>query len=340
MFYSSPDYYTEWKYKETMQQREEIDTTKGENKLSTQWSVKTDDFFPYSDCPHCFWTGYFTSRAGFKRLERVGSSFLQAARQIESMKDSEGSVGFPDCHCKEPLYPLEDAMGIVQHHDAVSGTAKQHVANDYAKRIQEGINQAASAVSEKLKRILLLDKSDTSQYLKDLALCQLLNETKCDVSTKASGRDLYVVVYNALAKQRSAIISVPLPTDTALSDSQEVTVRRIWDDEGVKARTTLQVDGSSVLYFNTGLLPPIGGSVFRISVIDVGGVRSDPRNYEPGASSVDRRLQLAQRSLSVRNDISFHHDKDTVEVSNGILSVRFDRYLSHFTRLLVLHLMF
>jgi hypothetical protein len=325
VFYSSPDYYTEWKYKETMQQREEIDTTRGDNKLSTQWSVKTDDFFPYSDCPHCFWTGYFTSRAGFKRLERVGSSFLQAARQIESMKDSEGSVGFQDCHCMEPLYPLEDAMGIVQHHDAVSGTAKQHVANDYAKRIQEGINQAASAVSEKLKRILLLDKSDTSQYLKDLALCQLLNETKCDVSTKASGRDLYVVVYNALAKQRSAIISVPLPTDTALSDSQEVTVRRIWDDEGVTARTALQVDGSSVLYFNTGLLPPIGGSVFRISVIGVGGVRSDLRNYEPGASSVDRRLQLAQRSLSVRNDISFHHDKNTVEVSNGILSVRFDR---------------
>ena len=303
----------------------EIDTTKVDNKLSPQWSVKTDDFFPYSDCPHCFWTGYFTSRAGFKRLERVGSSFLQAARQIESMKDSKGSVGFHGCDCKEPLYPLEDAMGIVQHHDAVSGTAKQHVANDYAKRVQEGINHAASAVSEKLKRILLLDKPDTSQYWKDLALCQLLNETKCDVSTKASGRDLYVVVYNALAKQRSAIISLPLPTDTDSRDSQLVTVRRISDDVGVEARTTLKDDGSSVLYFNTGLLPPIGGVVFRVSVIDSGGVRSDSQNESP-ASSVDRRSMLTQNRISNRNGISFHQDKDTAEVSNGILSVRFDRY--------------
>lgn len=33
-------------------------------------------------------------------------------------------------------------MGIAQHHDAVSGTEKQHVANDYAQRLSEGIDQA------------------------------------------------------------------------------------------------------------------------------------------------------------------------------------------------------
>lgn len=26
------------------------------------WTVKTDDLFPYADCPWCFWTGYFVSR--------------------------------------------------------------------------------------------------------------------------------------------------------------------------------------------------------------------------------------------------------------------------------------
>jgi hypothetical protein len=30
-----------------------------------------------------------------------------------------------------------DAMGVYQHHDAVSGTAKQAVANDYSRRLHE-----------------------------------------------------------------------------------------------------------------------------------------------------------------------------------------------------------
>lgn len=32
----------------------------------------------------------------------------------------------------------EEAMAVAQHHDAVSGTEKQHVANDYAKRLASG----------------------------------------------------------------------------------------------------------------------------------------------------------------------------------------------------------
>lgn len=36
---------------------------------------------------------------------------------------------------------LADALAIVQHHDAVSGTEKQHVANDYAKRLSIGYTE-------------------------------------------------------------------------------------------------------------------------------------------------------------------------------------------------------
>jgi len=33
-------------------------------------------------------------------------------------------------------------MGVVQHHDAVSGTEKQEVAYDYAQRLSEGTDSA------------------------------------------------------------------------------------------------------------------------------------------------------------------------------------------------------
>lgn len=35
---------------------------------------------------------------------------------------------------------MSRAVGIAQHHDAVSGTAKQHVSDDYALYLSEGLD--------------------------------------------------------------------------------------------------------------------------------------------------------------------------------------------------------
>ena len=39
--------------------------------------LKTDDFFPYADCPDCYWTGYFTSRPALKGYIRRSNNLLQ-----------------------------------------------------------------------------------------------------------------------------------------------------------------------------------------------------------------------------------------------------------------------
>lgn len=198
IFYSSPEYYTDMKNAETVkwqQQESEISTTaKDVTNEIPSWSIKSDDFFPYADCEHCYWTGYFTSRATLKRLERVSSSFLLAARQIESLPNASGSNDdqclddskIDDCPCgKRPLYELEDALGVAQHHDAVSGTAKQHVAFDYARRLHSGISRAERFLVKTLRQVVL-HPSDVGKYLQDLSFCQLLNETICDVSQVSS----------------------------------------------------------------------------------------------------------------------------------------------------------
>jgi hypothetical protein len=43
-------------------------------------------------------------------------------------------------------------MGLIQHHDAISGTERQHVADDYVQRLSDGVD--AAIVSDKNRRMI------------------------------------------------------------------------------------------------------------------------------------------------------------------------------------------
>lgn len=58
---------------------------------------------------------------------------MQATRQLEFFAGKQSA--------KYNTFGLGDALGIAQHHDAVSGTAKQHTTNDYAKRLAIGVSE-------------------------------------------------------------------------------------------------------------------------------------------------------------------------------------------------------
>lgn len=61
------------------------------------------------------------------------SVLKQAARQLEFLRGRNSSGPTTDM--------LADALAIAQHHDAVSGTQRQHVAADYALRLSMGYLQ-------------------------------------------------------------------------------------------------------------------------------------------------------------------------------------------------------
>lgn len=62
---------------------------------------------------------------------KVCRSLFQVCKQLELINDSEKTKG-------PTSDTLRRAMGVAQHHDAVTGTSKQHVADDYAKRLAIG----------------------------------------------------------------------------------------------------------------------------------------------------------------------------------------------------------
>ncbi|GAB2278383.1 hypothetical protein Dimus_013067 [Dionaea muscipula] len=127
--YSTPSIYTDAKYA-----------------TNESWPLKTEDYFPYADRLNAYWTGYFTSRPALKRYVRTMSGYYLAARQLEFFQGRSYSGPSTDL--------LGDALAIVQHHDAVTGTEKQHVADDYARRLSIGYVQAEALVASSLASLI------------------------------------------------------------------------------------------------------------------------------------------------------------------------------------------
>ncbi len=76
-------------------------------------------------------------------MERQSNALLQVAKQIQVLLGSSSSRTLRDSMGDHRIYAnqsdidvLKRAMGTMQHHDAVTGTEKQHVAEDYAERMR------------------------------------------------------------------------------------------------------------------------------------------------------------------------------------------------------------
>ena len=130
VFYSTPNQYTKAKY---------------ELFKDYNWTLKTDDWFPYADQKHAYWTGYFTSRPALKGYIRSLSNYLQFCRHIETTILNNTTT-----LSSENLW---QALSVAQHHDAISGTSKEHVAKDYAKRLYKGYHECKLLIHEKYQQI-------------------------------------------------------------------------------------------------------------------------------------------------------------------------------------------
>jgi hypothetical protein len=244
VFYSNPTQYTQARAEENL-----------------VWTVKTDDFFPYADCAHCYWGGYFTSRPTLKRLERQSSSYLQALKQLSvhipslplpsytveaNDQDISSSSSGANAISHSPLFSLTAAVGLVNHHDAVTGTSKQHVAYDYIRILSAALTLAERTVGEVISRALLPSSTvdtNTNIMLPTLKACRMMNESICDVTQQLTvGSQVIVVAYNSLPRSASQLITVILGS--------------IVSDSNTKVYVLSQNSDGSVEYLYSEIVPP------------------------------------------------------------------------------------
>ena len=108
------------------------------------------------------------------------------------------------------LAPLAAAVGVTQHHDAVAGTEKQHVADDYALQLAAGIVTAHGALASALGQLMRRNASTSPP----LAFCTHLNVSQCAPIAAAHGQYLPVVLFNTLASQRATFVRLPVTAKT------------------------------------------------------------------------------------------------------------------------------
>ncbi|CAN8256400.1 unnamed protein product [Cochlearia groenlandica] len=277
--------------------------TDAKHKLNEAWPLKTEDYFPYADRINAYWTGYFTSRPSLKRYVRVMSGYYLAARQLEFFKGRSEKGPNTDS--------LADALAIAQHHDAVSGTSKQHVADDYSKRLAIGYVEAESVVATSLAHLTKVDPALNPTFQQ----CLLLNISYCPASeiNLSNGKSLTVLAYNPLGWKRVDIVRLPVVSgDIAVHDSEgheiesqlvpfmdEYTVLRNYHVEAYLGQSPTQVP-KYWLVFSVSV-PPLGYNTYTISTAKkTGGYRS---------KSHVSRFQRGERS--------------TIDVGHGHLKLRF-----------------
>ncbi|XP_069351428.1 lysosomal alpha-mannosidase isoform X2 [Eulemur rufifrons] len=229
------------------------------NKANLTWSVKHDDFFPYADGPHMFWTGYFTSRPALKRYERLSYNFLQVCNQLEALAGPAANVG---PYGSGNSAPLNEAMAVLQHHDAVSGTSRQHVAYDYARQLAAGWRPCEVLLSNALAWL--------SGSKEDFTFCPNLNISICPLSQQAAS--FQVTVYNPLARKVDWMVRLPVRKGIFIvRDPNGRTVQ----SSVVVTPSTEQKDHSELLFSVS--VPALGFSVYSVALL----TSRDPQVHTP-----------------------------------------------------------
>ena len=108
---------------------------------------------------------------------------------------------------------------MAQHHDAVSGTAKQHVTNDYAVRVQRGVDGVEGHFVRTLDAALSTPPAGSNAGSQPpvpdpdavATRCPLLNVSACPVTESMTPGDVVALLaYNPLAWERTEHVRIPM----------------------------------------------------------------------------------------------------------------------------------
>lgn len=191
-------------------------------------------------------------------MERQGNNFLQVCKQLTATVASE------DAMMEKRLTHLREEMGIMQHHDAVTGTEKQHVAEDYARRLHRafvGCNENAKIL---LNELTTGKKEETPKL--EFDNCLQLNISSCEISETKD--NFIVTLYNPLGYATHEYVRFPVSSvdyEIADHEGKSVPVQFVPVAQGVSNLEYRESTSRYELVFKGEGIPAMGYKSFYVS---------------------------------------------------------------------------
>lgn len=185
------------------------------------------DFFTYSDRQQDYWSGYYVSRPFFKAVDRVLEQTLRATEMMMALL-----LGY--CHrsqCERlpmgfshKLTAARRNLALFQHHDGVTGTAKDHVVQDYGNRMHASLQDLQIFMSKAIEGLLGIrhDKLDQnpSQFESEQVRSKYDVQPVHKAISAREGTHHSVVFFNPSEQTREEIVMVIVNRpDVAVLDS-------------------------------------------------------------------------------------------------------------------------
>uniref|UniRef100_A0A8C2ALV9 Alpha-mannosidase n=1 Tax=Cyprinus carpio TaxID=7962 RepID=A0A8C2ALV9_CYPCA len=245
----------------------------GMNVGQLAFPVLSGDLFTYADRDDHYWSGYFTSRPFYKRLDRVLESHLRAAEVLYSLTLANiQTYGQPSDYPAVDNYKLlteaRRNLGLFQHHDAIAGTGKDWVVVDYGTRLYHSILNVKRVIVSSAHWLVLKDKpayyhdpSNPFLQMDDVQPSQdaLPRKTILEVGEKPR----LLVACNPTEQARTSMVTVYVTTPKvrvldALGHVVRAQVSAVWNDASHAATDVFQVRSAT-------LMPaPLGLSVYQL----------------------------------------------------------------------------
>ena len=119
------------------------------HKEEIQFPLIQRDFLPYGPTLINWWNGYYSSRPLLKRACRQLDELQRAAEVAYTWARTVAYGSLPKSRWDELYDQIESVrhvQGIMQHHDAITGTMREHVLHDYFNMIGKAVKDTLQIV--------------------------------------------------------------------------------------------------------------------------------------------------------------------------------------------------